>query len=105
MDRAITETNRRRKLQRQYNKKHGITPETIRKAIRTNLEMEFEARRIAQAALTSDEHEYEREELIAMLEKEMYAAAEALEFEKAAQLRDQIAELKQAPEIKVKSKK
>jgi len=100
MDRAITETNRRRKLQQRYNKEHGITPESVRKAIRSNLEMEFSARRIAQAALTSDDQEYEREELIAMLEKEMYAVAEALEFEKAAHLRDQIKELKDAPEVK-----
>ena len=100
MDRAISETNRRRKLQQRYNKEHGITPESVRKAIRSNLEMEFAARRIAQAALTSDDQEYEREELIALLEKEMYAAAVALEFEKAAHLRDQIKELKDAPEVK-----
>ena len=105
MDRAISETNRRRALQEAYNKEHGITPETIRKAIRTNLFQEFEARRIAQQALTADEQQYEREELIGILEGEMMAAAEALEFEKAAQLRDQIDELKQAPRVGEDGKK
>ena len=100
MDRAIKETNRRRQMQQQYNAQHHITPETIRKAIRTSLKSEFQARRLAQQALTPDETEYDREELIGLLEKEMYAAAQALEFEKAAHLRDQIAELRQAPDLK-----
>ena len=99
MDRAMSETRRRRKIQQDYNQEHGITPETIRKAIRSGLESEFEARRTAQEALTHDETEYDRNELMALLEKEMLEAAEALEFEKAAQLRDQITELKEAPEI------
>ena len=63
------------------------------------MQEEFEARRTAQHALTHDEKEYDRTELLAVLEKEMLDAAEALEFEKAAQLRDQIAELKDAPEV------
>ena len=100
MDRAISETQRRRKMQQQYNEQHGITPETIRKAIRTGLESEFSARRLAQETLTRDGAEYDREELIGILEKEMYEAAEALEFEKAAKLRDQIGELRDAPEVK-----
>jgi len=100
MERAIRETNRRRQLQQQYNAEHGITPATIRKAIRTSLKTEFEARRIAQEALRRDEQEYETEELIGLLEKEMVAAAEALDFEQAAQLRDQMAELRGAPVLK-----
>jgi len=100
MDRAISETERRRKMQKQYNEQHGITPETIRKAIRTGLESEFSARRLAQETLTRDGAEYDREELIGIMEKEMYEAAEALEFEKAAKLRDQIGELHDAPEVK-----
>ena len=99
MDRAMSETTRRRKIQQEYNLEHGITPETVRKAIRTGLESEFEARRTAQHALTQDDTEYDRTELIALLEKEMLEAAEELEFEKAAELRDQIAELKEAPEV------
>jgi excinuclease ABC subunit B len=111
MDRAIGETNRRRKLQEDYNAEHGITPETIQKAIRSSLESEFMARRIAQEALTQDEQEYDREELIGMLEQEMLEAAQKLEFERAADLRDKIDELKDMPfmqeskKVKVKSKK
>jgi excinuclease ABC subunit B len=104
MERAIAETNRRRKLQREYNERHGITPETIRKAIRTGLEVEFQARRMAQQALTHDAKEYDRQELIAILEKEMLEAAERLEFEQAAKLRDQIKELQDAPEVKTGKK-
>ncbi|MBN2211480.1 MAG: excinuclease ABC subunit UvrB [Sedimentisphaerales bacterium] len=99
MQRAIDETLRRRKLQEDYNREHGITPETVKKAIRHTLDVELQARRMAQDALTHDQTEYNREELIALLEKEMLEAAEALEFEKAAELRDQIAEIKAAPEI------
>ena len=97
MDRAIRETNRRRKAQEDYNAEHGITPETIRKAIRTSLETEFMARRIAQEALTQDEQDYDREELIGILEQEMIEAAEQLDFERAAELRDKINELKDMP--------
>jgi len=100
MNRAINETSRRRLLQQRYNQEHNITPETVRKAIRTSLDTEFKARRLAQEALTHNTKQYQREELIAILEKEMYAAAQALEFEKAAQLRDQLAELRLAPEVK-----
>jgi len=106
MERAMRETQRRREIQQKYNEEHGITPETIKKAIRTSLESEFQARRMAQEILTHDETEYDRQELIAMLEREMLEAAEAREFEKAAALRDQIAELQTAPEVgKVKKKK
>ncbi|MDD4891675.1 MAG: excinuclease ABC subunit UvrB [Phycisphaerae bacterium] len=97
MQRAMSETNRRRELQIAYNTEHGITPKTIVKAIRTGLERELEAERIAREAISADEREYERGELIALLEAEMLAAAEELEFEKAARLRDRIAELKEAP--------
>jgi len=104
MQRAIDETNRRRKLQKQYNAQHNITPETIQKAIRNSFETELQARRIAREAISRDETEYEREELIALLEKEMLEAAQNLEFEKAAQLRDQIKELRDAPKIKTAKK-
>jgi excinuclease ABC subunit B len=98
MQRAIDETNRRRTVQQTYNAERGITPETIRKAIRNTLDDELRARRTAQEALTHNEQQYDRQELITVLEQEMLAAAEALEFERAAELRDQIAELKAAPE-------
>ncbi|MGE3315442.1 MAG: excinuclease ABC subunit UvrB [Planctomycetaceae bacterium] len=95
MQNAIEETNRRRALQEKYNEEHGITPETIRKAIRRGIEEEIQARRIVQnAAGLSDESRYVTQEFLNELEAEMMAAAESLEFERAAQLRDRIVELK-----------
>jgi len=101
MQQAIDETERRRVKQVAYNQEHGITPETIIKAIRTGMEQELSARKTAKAALLpgkAAEKEYDRLELINMLESEMLEAAQQLEFEKAARLRDQVAELKAMPE-------
>ncbi len=95
MQRAIDETNRRREVQLKYNAEHGITPETIRKAIRRGIEEEIEARRIVQSAGgMNDESQYVTQEFLNELEQEMMSAAEALEFERAAQLRDRIAQMK-----------
>ena len=96
MKRAIDETNRRRETQVQYNREHGITPETVRKEIRTALADQLRARKVAREAIRLNETEFDRTELIQRLEEEMFQAAEELEFEKAARLRDRIAELKQA---------
>ena len=91
MQRAIDETERRRKLQQQYNEEHGITPETIRKSIRAGIESEAQAHAEANAAVgRTDEEQYITEEYINELEAEMYAAADALEFERAAAIRDRI---------------
>jgi excinuclease ABC subunit B len=91
MQRAIEETERRRALQQEYNAKHGITPETIRKSIRSTISAEVEAHARANAAVgRTSEAQYITEEYIQELEAEMLAAAEALEFERAAQLRDRI---------------
>ncbi|MBR0597618.1 excinuclease ABC subunit UvrB [Sinanaerobacter chloroacetimidivorans] len=97
MGKAISETDRRRKIQRQYNEKHGITPKTIEKAVRSVIE----ATRVAEE---SDEYyegksplELTKKELtdyIKRLEKEMKDAAANLQFERAAQLRDRIFEFK-----------
>jgi excinuclease ABC subunit B len=97
MKRAIDETNRRRQLQIEYNEKHGITPETIIKEIRSSLESVVKAHKVAAEAIHSSEEQLDWTELIAMLEKEMLEAAQALEFEKAAHLRDRIRELKEMP--------
>ena len=94
MRRAIGETDRRREAQLAYNAEHGVTPETVKKAIRTALADQISARRTARQAIAASEDEYDRTELLAELEAEMLAAAENLEFERAAELRDRIAELK-----------
>ena len=96
MQKAIDETNRRRKLQTAYNEEHGITPETIKKAIRRGIEEEIAARKVEQdAAGASSEEQFVTEELIRELEAEMLQAAEKLDFERAAQLRDRVHQLKE----------
>jgi len=96
MQRAIEETRRRRKVQEEYNRLHGITPETIRKGIRVGIEAEAAAHAQANAAVgRGDEARYITEEYLGELEAEMYAAAEALEFERAAALRDRIHQMRE----------
>ncbi|KKK63640.1 hypothetical protein LCGC14_2992260, partial [marine sediment metagenome] len=90
MQKAIDETTRRRELQLAYNIEHNITPRTIKKAIRTALADQLRATRTARQAIHATEHEYDTTELVAQLEKEMLQAAESLEFEQAARLRDRI---------------
>ena len=99
MHRAIRETERRRSIQLKYNKDHQIKPESIRKAIRETLAQEVAGRRIAREAVRANEQEYNRTEIMAMLEKEMLDAAEQLDFERAAQLRDRLKELQEAPSL------
>ncbi|MCO6436391.1 MAG: excinuclease ABC subunit UvrB [Phycisphaerae bacterium] len=101
MQRAIDETNRRRAIQLDYNEKHGITPETIAKAIRSSLETLVRAHKVAADAIRASEDEMDRTELVAMLEREMLEAAESLEFERAARLRDRIKDLKGLPDLVV----
>jgi excinuclease ABC subunit B len=105
MQRAIDETNRRRELQVRYNAEHGITPDTVHKAIREGLRGELAAMRRVREAVRADEGEYDREELVRELEQEMLQAAEELDFERAAALRDHIRELKETPELKVSAAK
>ena len=106
MKEAIDETDRRREKQLAYNAEHGITPRTIKKAIRRGIELELRAAKTAKAALSGDEKEYDRAELLAELEKQMLEAAQALEFEKAATIRDKVKEVKAMPTMgKVKLSK
>jgi excinuclease ABC subunit B len=97
MRQAIAESDRRRQLQLAYNARHGITPETITKAIQDVLASIYERDYYTVPALRDEEvHYIPREEipaLMAHLEREMRAAAKRLEFERAADLRDRIAEL------------
>ncbi len=94
MQRAIDETNRRRKLQLEYNEANGITPESIVKAIRRGIEEEVQAKNEARKAVGRDEATDTTEEYLNELEAEMLKAAENLEFERAAALRDRIMQLR-----------
>jgi len=96
MARAMDETRRRREKQRAYNAQHGIKPESIKKAIRAGIEAEVQGRRAARIAVRLSEEDYARTELVRELETEMFKAAEALEFERAAEIRDRIMELQNA---------
>jgi excinuclease ABC subunit B len=96
MQRAVEETRRRRKMQEAYNREHGITPETIRKSIRAGIEAEAAAHaRSNEAVGRADDAQYITEEYLSELEAEMLAAAEALEFERAAALRDRIQQMRE----------
>jgi len=105
MQKAIDETSRRRKIQMQYNKEHNITPETIKKQIYTGLQDKLKARQVARQAISLSDDEYDAAEIAAQIEKEMLEAAEKLDFERAAYLRDQLKELKELPQIGNKNEK
>ncbi len=96
MRRAIDETLRRRESQEAYNKEHGITPKTIKKAVRDLISISKEVAK-TQKKLEKDMESMSRkelEELIGKVQKQMKAAAADLNFEMAAELRDQMIELK-----------
>ncbi|MEW6777095.1 MAG: excinuclease ABC subunit UvrB [Bdellovibrionota bacterium] len=102
MRKAMDETDRRREKQLAYNQEHGITPETVRKDIQNLLGTIYEADYVdvagpAQAAEEQEEYVEPRKipRLLTKLEKEMKKAAKDLDFEKAAQLRDKIARLRE----------
>ena len=97
MKACMDETDRRRRIQEAYNKEHGITPETIKKAVRDVIEVTTK--------VEADVDEYEGKNLLeltkkelsdyaARLEKEMRAAAKDLLFERAAVLRDRLLEVR-----------
>ena len=90
MAKAMSETNRRRALQEEYNRQNGITPETVRNAIRSVIEITRRVEETAPEALTEEE----RAALMRQIEDEMITAAKDLEFERAAKLRDRLLELR-----------
>lgn len=97
MNRAISETNRRRSIQKQYNKEHNIIPETINKPVRDIIRITQVAESEATYELTKDPESMSKEELevkILKCSKDMKQAAMDLQFERAAQLRDELYELK-----------
>ncbi|MGD0769679.1 MAG: excinuclease ABC subunit UvrB [Tepidisphaeraceae bacterium] len=100
MKKAMDETARRRELQMRFNAEHGITPQTVQKAIRTGIESEMKARRTAREAIHESQQQFDQGELIRLLEEEMLEAAKNLEFERAAQLRDKLNEIKGVPTIR-----
>lgn len=98
MKAAIGETNRRRKLQMQYNEEHGITPQTIKKAVRDLISI---SKKVAQEEVRFEKDpesmsKKELEKLIGEVQKKMQKAAADLNFEAAAELRDKMLELKKA---------
>lgn len=96
MRRAIEETERRRLIQLNYNKKHGISPETIKSKIKDILASIYERDYITIDVVKKDIAEYEpSEDTIKKLEVEMKKAAENLEFERAAEIRDKIKKIKE----------
>ncbi|MFI4856032.1 MAG: excinuclease ABC subunit UvrB [Phycisphaerales bacterium JB065] len=99
MQAAIDETERRRARQLAHNAEHGITPQTIRKQIRRGIESELRASRVAREAVQTSEESYDVHDLLGMLEEEMTRAAQELDFEKAAELRDTINTIKDSPAL------
>jgi excinuclease ABC subunit B len=99
MQRALSETNRRRHIQETYNREHGITPKTVIKKVREIIYATAtpEEKTKKKALLEKDPESMSREELeaaLTKLEKEMKQAAMELQFERAAMLRDEIIEIK-----------
>jgi excinuclease ABC subunit B len=94
MQRAMDETGRRRERQLQYNAEHNITPTTVKTAINRGIEEEIAAHQYAQEAAGVATDDVATAEYLEELHNEMLAAAANLEFERAAQLRDRIAQLK-----------
>ena len=99
MDQAILETNRRRRIQEEYNRVHGITPQTVKKSIRNILSSVYESDYFTVPMVSDVQEEYgsvkEIPNLIQKLKKEMKEAATHLEFERAAEIRDRIQRLEE----------
>lgn len=95
MKSAIEETNRRRTIQLEYNREHGITPETVRSNIKDILASIYESDYASIPSVQEEKEEYPADEqTLRKLEKEMRESADRLEFEKAAQIRDRVKEMR-----------
>ena len=102
MDKALTETNRRREIQQKYNNEHGITPTTIKKAVRDLISISKEVdRKISDVEKDPESMDYkELKKLIEKVKKKMERAAAELDFETAIEMRDKLAELRKLQEDK-----
>ena len=105
MDKALTETNRRREIQQKYNKEHGITPTTIKKAVRDLISISKEVdRKISDVEKDPESMDYkELKKLIEKVKKKMERAAAELDYETAIEMRDTLAELRKLMEDNKKS--
>jgi len=99
MDQAILETNRRRRVQEEFNRIHRITPQTVKKSIRNILTSIYEADYFTVSGVSDTKEAYvsvgEIPSIIQKLKKEMKEAASRLEFERAAEIRDRIHRLEE----------
>ncbi len=94
MQRAMTETARRRELQLKYNEEHGITPETVKSTIRSEIEEQIAARKMIREAAGQSADDVDKEEQIEQLHAKMLEAAANQRYEEAAKYRDEIGALK-----------
>jgi excinuclease ABC subunit B len=93
MQKAMDETERRRKIQLKHNKQNNITPRTIQKSIRKSIDDEVASKKVAREMVREEEAEYITQEYLRELEEDMLQAANELNFEKAAEIRDRIIKL------------
>ena len=104
MKKAIEETKRRRKLQEEFNKKHGITPTSIKKEIRAGIEQWHKAEEWVEKVVGEESKDYEIKSYLAYLYDRMMRASSALDFEKAARLRDEIKKVEREHGLEKESK-
>jgi excinuclease ABC subunit B len=93
MQKAMDETERRRKIQLKHNKQNNITPRTIQKSIRKSIDNEITSKKVVREIVKEEEAEYITQEYLRELEEDMLQAAKELNFEKAAEIRDRIVKL------------
>jgi excinuclease ABC subunit B len=93
MQKAMDETERRRKIQLKHNKQNNITPRTIQKSIRKSIDNEITSKKVVREIVREEEAEYITQEYLRELEEDMLQAAKELNFEKAAEIRDRIVKL------------